>query len=464
MAGFILYLDSEFLQVFQSKQKRWTKLAGFPRTREGHQAFALFLQSHPKTSLTLLANLPHEHIVQESIPDIRGKDRQSLIQRRLEQHFPDNPFRLAEPAEAGENASADLATGKVGWQLSAFARHEDLLPWLDVMTRVKAHLLGIYSVTQLNGTLLNMQQANARPCLLLVRDGKTLRQYFVRGEQTSLCRHLMLPDEETDFLLRESEKLQQFLINQHQIKRDEALTIYLLGFSRDEAPDLPLEMLLVAPDQPLVELYLNTFKKNRPRANFAPSEYLQATRLARISLATTLTTAVFALGSMAFSMVQWVETDQQIKQTHALNSEIRQFEVQSTVHDSSKAPVSLTQLRQIIQRHKILTAQQHGPERLMIWLSQALDRYPGIKIEALEWRNEEGQERLLIEGRSEGQDTRPAQKILDDFVANLSVDRSIPVRLMTSGDAGKSVMRGSSEQPFSANIHLRFTLEAGAQP
>ena len=395
----------------------------------------------------------------DSIPDVRGRDQSALIERRLKQHFPDTSLRLAKIADRKKPTPE-----KRGLRLSALPQHGALSPWLSALSRQHSLLRGIYSVTQLNTAILEILELPRQPCLLFIRDGATLHQHFIDGPDTQLSRHLPWTEHEPEEVQREAEKLQQFLINQHQIRRDEKPPVYAIGLPKETmaAPSPGIHML--TPALPLAELYLKAFKNLRPKISFAPPELRQAARLAKLRLVATLVTATFSLCAISFAASQQFETARLQQQSIVLQAEADNLATMPIPDMATDLPLPVDQLRLLTRRHESLISAQRDPQADFIWLSRTLDQHPVIEIDRLEWWNNDGKERLRIEGHLNNSEPNEQIPRLNGFIASLNVDRSRLIRSNFSDSSPQGIVKGSSEQPFKAPTRPVFVLETGEKP
>ena len=95
----LLYLNTHRLSAYVWQAGKLTQEGVFDNDDSGRSAFASYVASHRHSHFSLLANVAEEGHVIETIPFLQGRDRETLITRKIGQHFLGTP--LATSASLG---------------------------------------------------------------------------------------------------------------------------------------------------------------------------------------------------------------------------------------------------------------------------------------------------------------------------------------------------------------------------
>jgi hypothetical protein len=444
----ILYLDEDGLSAYRPQGELWLVEKHFSRAADDQEAFTAYLEQHKNSTFHLLANLPGEEILSESIPALRGQDRQALIERRLEQHFPVNPLRTAiSLGRSKENPP------KEKWLLAALPQAALFNPWLRQIEASDTRLSGIYSLTQLMPSLLSRYAPLSGCQLFFLRHKQQLHQTFLVDGQ--LCFSRIIPNSTGDAseLMQEAAKLQQYLLNQHLLARDENSQCFTLAGDEMTPPEVPVDnfRFVQFPDQNAHEaLFLDALNNKPPTEQFASAALRQAYRQARWRFAATVLSGLIFIASLGLS-------SQKILLANTLDTEIGQAQIKEktlkgqlteTGRNPGTETLSLNALRQITRHYEELIQQQSTPLPVFQALSQILEQHPAIDLDKLEWTNSTDRENLLITGH-----VLAAGPAFEQFLAALRVDRDRQVNLLHPPFAEESLqnLRGiAPERPPAA--------------
>jgi hypothetical protein len=83
----LLYLSSHQMSAYGGQPGNLTCEGSFATTESGHHEFSAYLAQHPKSVFSILANVSEEGFQIETIPFLKGSDRQAIIARKLGQFF-----------------------------------------------------------------------------------------------------------------------------------------------------------------------------------------------------------------------------------------------------------------------------------------------------------------------------------------------------------------------------------------
>ena len=223
MPRYTLFLSAEGLSAYRKEGKAWICAEQFTDALEDLTRFAAFLRTQQGTTFQLLADLHGEEMLLESIPLVSGKDRQALIQRKLEQHFPSTTLRTAT-ALGKEKASSLRET----IALSAFSRPDAFAPWLTEIAHQNTRLRGIFSTRQLAAQLFPQTDKKDIARLLFIKHRQMLSQHLLIHGKVHFSRSMVSNGDDIQ-LENEAAKLQHYLLNQRSIERSETLPVHIIS-------------------------------------------------------------------------------------------------------------------------------------------------------------------------------------------------------------------------------------------
>ncbi|MDD5299123.1 MAG: hypothetical protein PHD65_01360 [Gallionella sp.] len=202
----------------------------FDSSPEGRESFAAFLQP-VKCPAYLLADLIEEDFRPETIPHLRGRSRNALLQRKFDQYYRGTPFHQATLLQRQKTGRRDDEM-----LLSALTNPALIAPWLDILHMQEIPLAGIYSVAQVSAPLV---KNHASDHLLLVSWEKSagLRQsYFIeRRLQISRLTPVHAVSSFQDAVAKELGRTCQYLKSLSLLPEGQNLDVCVLGHSDDLA-------------------------------------------------------------------------------------------------------------------------------------------------------------------------------------------------------------------------------------
>ena len=97
----LLYLDANSMRCFLWDQGRVSAHGQFSASDEGIAGFARHVQQHSGDLFTLLVDLVEEGFQYETLPFVRGSDREAMIERKRGQAFFGSPLSGAASGRPG---------------------------------------------------------------------------------------------------------------------------------------------------------------------------------------------------------------------------------------------------------------------------------------------------------------------------------------------------------------------------
>lgn len=498
----LLYLSMHRLTAYIWRSGTLSEEATFELHAEEHQRFSEYLRVHRNTHYQMLANVSDEGYWIETIPFLRGAERQGLIARKMGQHFPGTSLASATSLgfEKDRRKNEKLL-------LSALTNPSHFAPWLKCLDEADAPLAGIYNVAQLGATLLQRLQLPSTRCLLLTQQDHSIRESYLVNGETHFSRMVALNDSSmagiAGSFAAEAGKLMQYLVGQRLIGRHDTLPVYVLAHPQSmtavraachdsdslifeildnhrQAQQIKLKSL---PDDNRSELlFLQLLACATPRQQYASEDYRHNYRISQIRHGLIALSAVTLLSGSLFAAKEFI-------QAHRLQREASEFSTRAAEMAARYREISATfpqigidnaTLRRITTRHGELLAQQRLPDTAYRLISNVLNQSPAIQLEALDWRvgktgnpatssnsNEfnltDSDEVMTIHGLVRLESTasrRQTLAALAQFVQLLGVDRNSETKVLRQPfDLESSqVLRGGDKDDEDSKPHP-FTLQ-----
>ncbi len=462
MKSRILYLNTHRLSAYAWQQGRLFPEGDFDNDEAGLQQFSDYLAAHRQDRFALLANVAEEGHAHETIPFLRGADRQTLISRKIGQHFQGTALATAVSLgyEKTQRKNEKLL-------LAALTNPAHFEPWLQRLASAEIALSGIYSLAQLGGPLLRKLGLGTARCLLLSMQDHSVRSSYLANGQVYFSRMTPLADSSiagiAGTFAAESAKLQQYLIGQRLIGREEALPVYIVAHPHtlpaieNACPDRGqlafhiidshtaasrLGLHALPDDNRSDTLFMHLLAIATPSQQFAGEVHRHHFRLAQLRHGLIAAGLVALLGSLLYSA-------KQIYDAHALRDDARSLSASAAELDrryqaaASTLPqldIDSETLRLLTSRHAELSRQQRRPDAAFSLVGQTLERMPNVVLEGIEWKNQiqfspgntgETGEITTLRGSINLPQAEPRRvlAIFDDFIDSLRLAAGVTVNV-----------------------------------
>ncbi|MCL2830769.1 MAG: hypothetical protein FWD77_08550 [Betaproteobacteria bacterium] len=466
-----LSLSSQSMRVFVRRRRRGVleRTGEFPQSPEGLNSFSAYLEQHRAGSFHLLVNLGDEHFHSETIPSLRGRERQSLLERKR--------ARIFDPAALCLSISLGHEKGRREDERLLFAALPDspaLNPWRNLIRRAGITLEGIWSPSLLAPELLSALGIDIEHCLFLSIQDKSLRQTYCENGRLRFSRLTPLPEESEGsiqappfrftpalarFLDEETQKLRHYLNGQRLLPREKTLEILVLAHPGDfeilsaSLPDsdgishrlLNLQecaehFRIPPPGASLADdFHLHFLAHTPPRAHFADAALSQSRRLRRGGRLLGICTAIWSLFCLAFAAQQFHSISAIDRETAAAAHEAAEAMQRYEEFRAALAPLPIAgeSLSSLTARHRSLALDAATPEAFCADLSRTLDSEPAIEIDSLEWKNTaaDSSQQAVISGhlRSGAASAEtPRSRIFPHFVDLLGREPETQVQVIES--------------------------------
>lgn len=404
----LLYLNTHRLSAYAWRQGKLQPEGIFENDETDIGRFADYLRSTKNSHFSVLANVAEEGHVLETIPYLQGRDRQTLITRKIGQHFLGTPLATAISLgyEKAKRKNEKLL-------LSALTNPAHFEPWLHCINHAEAPLAGIYTVAQLGGQLLKKLGFGKGRCLLLTLQDHSIRESFLVDGQTLFSRMAPLTDSSiagiASSFSAEAGKLHQYLVGQRQVGRDETLPVFIAAHPQalpsveNACPDRGqltfafidshiaakrLHLQTPPEDSRCESLFLHLLASAPPRQQFAGEGHRHDYRLAQIRQGMIAAGVIALLGSVLFSAKETYQAQTFREETLTLAASEadlnrRYQEISATF---PQLGIDNETLRRLTTRHADLIRQQRQPAAAYRSLSHVLNGMPSVVLDSLEWK------------------------------------------------------------------------------
>ncbi|MER2518197.1 MAG: hypothetical protein ABTR92_17710 [Candidatus Accumulibacter phosphatis] len=506
----LLYLSAHHLSAFSWQSGVLADEHSFDASEAGQAAFADYLAANSSRVFLILANVSEEGFQIETIPFLRGADRQAVIARKQGQLFFN--AKLVTALSLGHQKSRRKDERVM---LAALTRPEVFAPWLDALAAAELALAGVYSLPLLAPSLLRKLGIGAQPCLLLTIQDQSLRQSYLENGELHFSRLTPLHNSSIGGIAQtfssEALKLQQYLVGQRLIGRKQPIKAYLLAHAsarkaienscvdsealsftvldiEDSARKCKLKTLPT--DTHCELLFLNLLATDPPRAQFANDDQRHNYHLWLFRSVVRRVASLVLLSCLLLAGKQLFDASRIENEVAVLAREtgLTRQRYADIVKTFPPIPTTNENLRRVINRYLELERNSASPGYLYREISLALERAEWVDLEAIDWQAGKpqspsapggvnvvsselqpvDQETAIVRGtlRLDG-DSNPRQvlAVFNRLVAALRARPQLAVEVLQQPfdvESGKSLKGGDaaleSKEPRSFKVQIRRTI------
>ncbi len=489
----LLFLSADHLHAQLIAGSETVLQGDFTDTPEGRESFGSFLQE-TKCPAYLLTDLIEEDYRHDIVPHLIGSSRAALIQRKFDQFYRGTPFRKATLLQRQKTGRRDDDI-----LFSALTNPGLIMPWLNIMLAQQIPLGGIYSVPQISEPLV---RNHASKHLLLISWEKFsgLRQTYFSDHRLQISRLTPVYADLTfqNAVVNELSRTYQYLKSLSLLPAGQILDVRILCHADDRSElqkQLPndvdvryefadidevgrqLKLDYRFTDSDASQIFLRQLAANRPSTHYASAEHTRYYTLWQLRRALNWSSGALLLGSILWASTTVWQSGGDATQANALQIEtqhlmkeakqIRQsFPVTDTPAADMKTSVSV--MRKLYQYGS-------APQIILKPISAALDHFPKIDINGLEWK-ESTAEPVAINTRADvpadvitlkgdmhgfGNDYRAALAYLDRFQLELGkrgyqvTALTRPLDLSPTGSLGNQSEASENQLDFSFKLVWR---------
>ena len=404
----LLYLSAYRMTAYRWHSGALESEGMFAANDEGHQQFADYVKQHRQATFTLLANVSEEGFHIETIPFLQGKDRKTVIERKLGQQFFSAPLTASLSLGYAKSKRKDERV-----LLAALTNNELFTPWITAITSHGAALSGVYSLPLVSVSLLKKLKLGDEQCLLLTVQDQSIRQSYFENGELHFSRLTPLQNSSISGIAQtffsEAIKLQQYLASQRLIGRNQPITTHVLAHgstmkaiqaSCNDTPTIRFNFLgiedcatktglkTVPFDAHSENLFLHLLRVDPPRIQFANDDQRHTYHLGLIRSTLHAVGAAVLAGCLLYSATLLYETYEVTDESQGLRAESSQARQRyaEIVKTFPPIPTNNETLRQVIDRYVAIDKGTASPIGLYRELSRALQSAPAAELDALEWR------------------------------------------------------------------------------
>jgi hypothetical protein len=407
----LIYFTADDHSVYTWSRGRLALEAKFPGDDLGVTAFREYLGGHRGALFYAVADLAGEDFHEELIPYLRGGDREMVLQRRLAQRYRDT--RLATALSLG-HVRGERRNERL--LLTSFTNTQRLTPWLDALAESEAKLAGMFSVPLLAPALAARLGARGGRSFVVTANSAGLRQCYVEDGRLRFARLErtvdMVPEAMAAFVRSETGRLAQYLSTLRVLPREgppiQVIVVAPPGqrgaFERTLVSDARLSFMTIdqsdavrragvkaaPPGMGAEQLYLHLAVRRPPREQFARREDRRSYVLWQLRRGVLAAGALGFAGCALYAGASWVDVAGTRADVGAVQTETNsaQLEYQRITSAFPVTQTTADNLRATVVEFTNIARQTAPPERALVYLSKALEDFPLIEIDALQWHVE----------------------------------------------------------------------------
>jgi hypothetical protein len=404
----LLYLSAHQLTAWLWHAGTLTEEGTFDVTEDGRQRFLRYLDGQRKSLFWLLVNVADEGFHIEKIPFLRGDDRETVIARKLGQHFFSATLTAALSLGYEKSRRKDERV-----LLAALTNNEFFAPWLAALASSGVALAGVHSLSMLGPSLLRKLGVADERCLLLTIQDQSIRQSYLEKGQLQFSRLSPLQNSSIGGIAQtfaaEARKLQQYLVSQRLLGRQQAIRACLVAhpqaISAIESSCVDSETLTFAifdlescaqrsglatlpTDSRCERLLLHLLASDPPRSQFANDQQRHGYHLWLVRSALQGVGAVALAACLLWSGKQFYDAYRVNQEVDLVASEtaLARRRYDEIVRTFPPIPTSNDNLRRVIDRYLELERTTGSPDYLWRELGRALHGVPAVELDGLDWK------------------------------------------------------------------------------
>lgn len=477
----------------------------FANDEGGWAGFEAFLKTAGSLPAYLMVDAVEEDYRVETLPHVRGRDRQQLVARKLKQLYRSTPYCAAwtQGRDAGKRKD-DV------YLFAALSNPDMLFGWVQALARRQTPLVGIYTLPIVSVELAARLKLQAQNLLLVSQHATGLRQTVLRDGKLRLSRLTRLEVASGESRLSAyAEEIQNTRLYLHALKfmaLEDHMTVALVD-QDDSLRDLPhlvqrgfanthverltpadvVNRLGIAPSllaHGREAVYLHVLAQRTPDCNLAPagllahySRYQARNAVYGVSAAAAVAATLWVGNNL------WQRSDFNLETERLRTATIvEQQRYESVTQQFPKAPTSAANLRKTVETVERIRADVRTPERALMRISRALDDSPGVFLQSVVWKATppdlagtsaapgEVRERAVIDAevRPFKGNYRAAIATIDALVERLAQEKGVadvkviqlPINVSQTSVLSGNTAKETQVQAATAQFKLELTLKA----
>ena len=384
-----------------------TESFAFDASETGLTHFSRYLRESPALPTYILVDIVEEEYRQETIPHLRGSDRQAVIKRKQARLFRGTPYCYTslQGRETGGRRDQHLL-------FTALVNPDLVTPWVHLCLQNKIPVAGIYSLAILSKSLLPRLGATARNVLLVTLQSTSgLRQSYFRDQELKISRLARIPRLGTapfgSYVLGELDKLQRYL-NSLGLMDPGALTVYILSHGESiealnrqclDAENLRFYLLDMSEVARLCGiqgvlatpfsdyLFAHLLLQRTPKNHYGSPEERKYFKLHQARAGLRAMSFALVLGGVLWSGLNLIEGIYlRVQGTDiAHKTQLYQTRFQFAQQGLQTTPVDPLDIKTGVEVVDTLAKYKAIPLTIMSTISRALDKFEDLHLEEIQW-------------------------------------------------------------------------------
>jgi hypothetical protein len=393
---------------------RWTSSgleleSRFTPDEEGLGEFRSLLKGRKGALVYVVADLAGEDFHEDQIPYLRGGDRQAVVERRLVQRYRDT--RLATALSLGF-ASGERRSERL--LLASFTNTQQFTAWLDALSEAGARLSGVYSVPLIAPALAAKLGVRGGRAFVVTANSTGLRQCYIDEGKLRFARLErtadMAPDALAAFVRAETLRLVQYLTTLRTLPREGppvqvmvvAPAAQRAAFEQVLVSDTRLSFHTIVMDEAARKLgikslppaaagehlFLHLVARQAPKEQFARGEDRRSYLLWRLQRGIMAAGVAGFAACVLYAGALWLDLWASKDQVGTLRRDAQEAS-QQYERITASFPVTQTtteNMRATVVEFTRIASQSASPESALVYLSQVVEKFPQMEIEAVYWR------------------------------------------------------------------------------
>ncbi len=449
MAKHFLYLTNDKIIALVWNGGAVVEREVFSSSDADSPEFDHWMRRHQRTPTWLITDLIEEDFRVDTLPHVRGGDRDAVVERKLQQLYRASPYRHAIVQGREEQGRRDDRV-----LFHAVTNAELIHPIVNALQRAEIPLQGISSSAVLSVSLLEaMEVFFAHTLLVTIVPDFGLRQTYFRDKQIKFSRLTPISYDESksvgDLIAAETSRTWQYLDSLRYFSGgDESLEVCIVVHAKDR--DTVAEAIRAYPlfkyrfldigdvaaklklkpgpvSSHAEEVLVHLFAQRRIDNHFAVSESMRFAKYRRIQMGLYgATAAVLALGVgvTAFNLAQAgkisAETDRRDLQIRGAQGEYQK--IATLIQGQITATASMRDTSLFFRAHA--SPEPPNPVMSLQELAQVWTDFPQLRIDQLAWMTHSDERAPLAFEAAAGSATGRSTNVKSEIKAPVSASNS----------------------------------------
>ncbi len=405
----IFYITADEMTAFYCHKGNIEELARYSATAEGVSEFTEYLAQQSREPSAILVDVIEEEYRMETIPHVTGRDRNHLLERKLNKLFRRTPFFSAQVQGREKTERRDDQV-----MCAALTNPDVVESWLAVVRSCKVPLSGIYSISMVTEQLLKKLHLKHENALVLsLQHGALLRQSFFNHDKLKISRlSLVSLSDMKSYVANvqtEVERNQRYINRLQLLPFNKPMDICLLGSSErlephqeafkdskllryhiidinEAAQQIGLKVQLQEGQCEWLYAYLASLAA--PSVNYAPIAERYYFKMFQMRKGLIAASVILALSGMLYSAKSVFDAWQintKIKDTalQAMHMEQRHAEAVAALPAVKFSPKVM---RSAVEVNRQLSAGKFHPESMMSLLGKEISGFSNIHLDEMHWQ------------------------------------------------------------------------------